>query len=185
MCKDEKCHSDQNMDVSVDNGSTKIVYHIWQISLGVTLYTLVLLISNIASSQEYKIVANLYTLIIRELAISLALAAAVLILGCIDYHNPWVQNASELNYKGFRYAYEKMKTARIGILVEIVLSIFLFMLPQYVLRLPGYSTYLITYDLMFAFCLLVNGFVFYYRFGCCLLQYKQHRYYYFLGNEGH
>lgn len=158
MCKDEKCHSDQNMDVSVDNGSTKIVYHIWQISLGVTLYTLVLLISNIASSQEYKIVANLYTLIIRELAISLALAAAVLILGCIDYHNPWVQNASELNYKGFRYAYEKMKTARIGILVEIVLSIFLFMLPQYVLRLPGYSTYLITYDLMFAFCLLVNGF---------------------------
>lgn len=158
MCKDEKCHFDQNMDVSINNSSTKIAYRIWQISLGATLYTLILLINHIVSSQEYKIVVCLYTLVTGELALSLALAAAVLIFGCIEYHNPWVQKASELNYKGFRYAYRKMKIARIGILVEIVLSIFLFVLPQYVLRLPGYSSYLITYDSFFAFCLLVNGF---------------------------
>ena len=64
------------------------------------------------------------------------------------------------DFKKFRDGYNKMRSARVGIYIEVILSYFLYLLPQYITRISYFTTYSVTYDWLFVLSALVNGFAF-------------------------
>ena len=160
--------SAQCVNYNPNRGRTLILYRAWTFFTIISALLLCSTFGAILSAYSYEIIIQQYTFTFVILSVSLVVATAVLILGCIEYHDPWTNGIFEKNkfgteasyydYEKFRDGYNIMRKARVGIFVEIIFSVFLYWLPQCITRIPSYAKYSVIYDSIFALCVLLNGF---------------------------
>ena len=158
--------SAQCVNYNPNRGRTLILYRAWTFFTIISALLLCSTFGAILSAYSYEIIIQQYTFTFVILSVSLVVATAVLILGCIEYHDPWTNGIFEKNkfgteasyydYEKFRDGYNIMRKARVGIFVEIIFSVFLYWLPQCITRIPSYAKYSVIYDSIFALCVLSN-----------------------------
>ena len=165
---EESTSPNQSVNSNTRSGRALTLYRAWQIFSGISVLLLFSTIGALLSAQDHEIVVRQYTSTFMMLSVSMALAAAFLIFGCIEYHTPWTngilkkqESTSKVrpcDFEKFRDGYNKMRSARAGIYIEVILSFFLYLLPQYITRISYFSTYSVIYDWFFVLSVLANGF---------------------------
>lgn len=165
---EESSSSNQSVNSNTRSERALTLYRAWQIFSGIAILLLFSTIGALLSAQDHEIVVRQYTSTFMILSVSMALAAVFLIFGCIEYHAPWINGIFEKqkdtcdvdssDFQKFRNGYNKMRRARVGIYIEVILSLFLYLLPQYITRISYFTTYSVIYDWFFVLSVLMNGF---------------------------
>jgi len=166
--EEEGSSSNQSVNSNTNRGRALILYRAWQICSGISILLLFSTAGALLSAQDHGTLVRQYTSTFVMLSVSMVLAAVFLIFGCIEYHTPWTNGILEkqestskvrpCDFEKFRDGYNKMRSARAGIYIEVILSFFLYLLPQYITRISYFSTYSVIYDWFFVLSVLANGF---------------------------